>query len=293
MGARSILACLLSMTLAACSAGGGQPQAQTSSSPTVFKPAPGDRQVTMEWDGKQRSYDLHAPPGFSPTGAKLPLVVVMHYRDGSPKTMREMTRLDAKADAEGFLVAYPQGLNGAVNALICCGSNDDVGFIRTMVEHLVAQWNVDPARIYATGISNGADMAFRLAVEVPGMFAAIAPVAGGFLGPKAIDDPAFKPSKKVSVVTFAGNDDRTTNNIVSGMRAWHRKLGCTEKEPVWIDAGKTVNVSTATCADGSDTAFYTVNGMGHAWPGGTDAGLGYSKAQINAVDTMWAYFKAH
>jgi len=125
------------------------------------------------------------------------------------------------------------------------------------------------------------------------MFAAIAPVSGGFIGQKAIEDPAFKPGKKVSVVAFAGNDDRLMSSLVGGMRAWHRKLGCTEKEPVWVDAGKTVNVTTATCADGSDTAFYTVNKMGHSWPGGTDAGLGDPKTNINAVDTMWTFFKSH
>jgi len=288
MVARSISACLLLLALAGC--GNEKPAVQPS--PADVK-APGDRRVTMEWGGKQRTYELHAPPGFSPTGAKLPLVVVMHYRDGSPKTMREMTGFDAKADAEGFLVAYPHGINGAVNALVCCGSNDDVGFIRAMVETLVAQWNVDPARVYATGISNGADMAFRLAVEVPGMFAAIAPVSGGFVGQKAIDDPNFKPAKKVSVVSVAGKEERIMAGLVGGMRAWYRKMSCTEKEPVWVDPGKTVNVSTASCADGSDTAFYTVNGMGHSWPGGANAGLGDPKAQINAVDTMWAFFKSH
>jgi polyhydroxybutyrate depolymerase len=295
MVARSISGVLLALTLAAC---GSAPVAEAPVTPVtqtakVEAPAPGDRRVTMEWGGKQRVFELHAPPAFSAGGAKLPLVVVMHYRDGTVKTMRDMTRFDAKADGEGFLVAYPQGLNGALNALVCCGSNDDVGFIRSMVETLVAQWNVDSTRVYATGISNGADMAFRLAVELPGMFAAIAPVSGGFVGQKAVDEPNFKPAKKVSVIAFAGNDDRIMVSLVGGMRAWFRKQGRSEKEPVWVDAGKTVNVSTATCADGSETAFYTVNGMGHAWPGGTNAGLGDPKAQINAVDTMWTFFKSH
>jgi len=307
--AASAAACLIVLVAGACGGGAAgpppanqpsasQPSAsQSSASPSrsprpVESPAPGDHQLALDWDGQERTYELHAPPSYRP-GRKLPLVVVLHYRGGDPAVMRAMTRFDAKADAAGFLVAYPVGLDGAMNALICCGSNDDVGFVRSMVEHLTRSWGADPARIYATGISNGADMSFRLAVEVPGMFAAIAPVSGGLTGARATDDASFKPSRPVSVVSFIGNDDRIADTLEIGLRAWRAKLGCPEGRAVWVDPGKTVNRTTARCADGTAVVGYTINGMGHAWPGSSNAGLGDTRRKINAVDVMWEFFKAH
>ena len=268
------------------------PASPGTSSRPAETPAPGDHRLFQEWDGKERTYEVHAPPGYRP-GHALPLVVVMHYRDGTPATMRAMTLFDSKADKEGFLVAYPVGINGAVNALICCGSNDDVGFIRAMVEHLTNAWSADRKRVYATGISNGADMSYRMAIEAPGLFAAIAPVSGGFLGAKAGTDPAYKPSRPVSVMSFAGRDDQLLGAITDGLRAWYQKLGCTAGAAVRVDPGRTVSRTTAACADGSQVISPVISGMGHAWPGGTSAGLGDPNAQINAVDTMWAFFVAH
>jgi polyhydroxybutyrate depolymerase len=255
-------------------------------------PAPGDHQLFLTWGGIERAYEVHAPPGYQ-LGKAVPLVVVMHYADGTPATMRAMTLFDRKADKEGFLVAYPVGINGAVNALICCGTNDDVGFIRTMVEHLTTVWGTDRKRRYATGISNGADMSYRMAIEAPGLFAAIAPVSGGFLGTKASTDPAYKPSRPVSVMSFAGKSDRLIHSIEDGLRVWYQKLDCTPRAAIWADPGQTVSRTTAGCADSSQVISYVITGMGHAWPGGTDVGLGAPTAQINAVDTMWASFVAH
>ncbi|MFE4309709.1 hypothetical protein ACFRR6_27055 [Streptomyces sp. NPDC056891] len=71
------------------------------------------------------------------------------------------------------------------NALVCCGGEDDVGCIGAMTKRLVGTWKADPRRLYATGISIGADMSFRIAVELPGTLAAITPVSGGYIGTAA------------------------------------------------------------------------------------------------------------
>ncbi len=288
------VALALSLLLAACGTTSPSAAPPSAAQATVANPAAaaGDHVLTLAFGGEQRRYEVHAPPGFTPA-AKLPLVVVLHYRDGSPGRMREMTRFDAKADQEGFLVAYPEGVNGAFNALVCCGTADDVGFVKAVVGDLIASWGADPARVYATGISNGADMSFRLAVEAPGVFAAIAPVSGGFLGTKAADDPAFAPSKPVSVISIVGSADRQISGFSAGLAAWQRKAGCTATAAEWADPGKTLSRAAATCANGTEVVDYTVRGMGHSWPGGTTAGLGDPTTQANAVDLMWAFFAAH
>ena len=96
--------------------------------------------------------------------------------------MRELAGLDAKADKDNVLVAYPDGQGGGFNALICCGSADDVGFLNALTDHLVQTWHADPNQVFLTGISNGGDMSFRAAVESTGKFAAIGVVSGGYSG---------------------------------------------------------------------------------------------------------------
>jgi polyhydroxybutyrate depolymerase len=254
------------------------------------RPAPGDHDLHLTWAGKDRSYALHAPPRYR-SGASLPLVVVLHYRDGDTPTMKAMTRFDQKADREGFLVAYPVGEGGAMNAMICCGDNDDVGFVRAMVDHLVRAWGADRRRLYATGISNGADMSFRMGVEAPGLFAAIAPVAGGYLGERASSDPGYVPHRPLSVVSFVGLDDRSKDRVLAGLANWRRKVRCTAAKTVAVNA--TVRRSVARCADGSEVVSYTLAGEGHRWPGGAQEGLGDPDAQINAVEVIWSFFRAH
>lgn len=253
-------------------------------------PGPGDQDLHLIWDGRDRSYAVHAPPRYRP-GTKLPLVVVLHYRGGDPQVMKAMTRFDAKADKEGFLVAYPVGEGGAMNAMICCGDNDDVGFVRALVRHLVTTWGADSHRLYATGISNGADMAFRLGVELPGVFAAIAPVAGGYLGYRASTEPGYVPHRPLSVVSFIGLDDGGHERVLRGLANWQRKVRCPPGKPAAVNA--TVRRTSARCADGSDIVTYTIAGEGHRWPGGVQEGLGDPDAQINAVNVMWAFFHAH
>src|SRR5258708_30517080 len=94
---------------------------------------------------------------------------------------------EGEADAGIFLVPYPDGLRPAWNAGTCCGepqrsNTDDVGFITAMVGAIEQEMPIDRARVYATGMSNGAMMALRLGCQTH-TFAAIAPLAGPLLDP--------------------------------------------------------------------------------------------------------------
>src|SRR5205823_14623744 len=99
-------------------------------------PGPGNHALTMMWSNKERAYTVHAPPGY-PSTRLTPVVIVMHDRGGSAQTMQQMTGLDAKADQVGFLVVYLNGVDGAFNALICCGNDDDVGYVKALVACLI------------------------------------------------------------------------------------------------------------------------------------------------------------
>jgi polyhydroxybutyrate depolymerase len=280
-----LAACVVVMVAGATACGVDDP-ASAPARPAV-SPAHGDHTLYLDWQGVERNYELHAPPGYQP-GVSIPLVVALHGRPSSAAKLRAATGLDEVADREVFLAAYPNGIDGAWQARGGAGAVDDVGFVRAVVDHLVKAWGVDRRRVYATGFSDGARMSYELAVNASDVFAAIAPVSGPFEWGRARSDPGYKPAEPVSVVAFSGSRDHIANQIAYGLARWHRHLGCAAGEPVWVDKDKTVNRTVAKCADGSDAVDYVVNRMSHAWPAPTD-----HAGAIDAGVVMWDFFADH
>ncbi|MET8836425.1 PHB depolymerase family esterase [Micromonospora sp. NPDC004540] len=283
---------VLALTGGACG-GTGQPAAPPTPTerPATERPAAGDHELTLRHGDVERRYLLHAPPGYDPARPTA-LVIALHFFPGSGAGMRDLTGLDARADRENFLVAYPDGRHGGFNALICCGDADDVGFLSALTAHLVDTWRADPDRVYLTGISNGGDLSFRLAVEATGLFAAIGVVSGGYSGPLTEPD-SYVPKRPVSVITFVGGQDRYAGIFHDGLRTWQRRLGC---RPV---AGKKSAVpaglsrTEARCADGSDVTVWSLPEMGHSWPGATSGELAAPDAGVTATDLILEFFAAH
>ncbi|MFF8654263.1 alpha/beta hydrolase family esterase [Streptomyces huasconensis] len=265
------------------------PDARPSKKPAAAEiPRPGDHKVTLLWKGEKRVYTVHAPPGYT-RSEKLPLVIAMHPYPADGKDMAEISGLNTKADEENFLVAYPDGLNRGFNALICCGTEDDVGFIRTLTTRLTKTWHADPSRVYATGISNGGDMAYKLAVELPDTFAAIAPVSGGYLGTDA-EKTSYMPKTPVSVITFIGGLDEHYGGMDAGINTWQRRLSCDPGEPRKLK--NNIRRTTADCRDGSDVVVYRLPEMGHSWPGGGDGSMSDPQAGVDATDLLWDFFES-
>ena len=137
---------------------------------------------TIDAGGRKRTYLTYVPRGL-PKGA--PLVVVMHGsgEDGAQMRIETGYGFDRLADERGFAVVYPDAYEGYWNACNIVGdysSNklnvDDVGFLAAMVDKLISEIGVDPGRVFAAGSSRGGHMAFRLALEVPSRFRAVAAV---------------------------------------------------------------------------------------------------------------------
>src|SRR5207248_5222098 len=78
---------------------------------------------------------------------------------------------------------------------------DDVAFVAQLLDDLAAVAHVDAKRVYATGMSNGAMMAYRLAAELSERIAAVAPVAG------VLTVARCEPKRPVSVLHFHGTED--------------------------------------------------------------------------------------
>jgi len=258
--------------------------ATPSASPTAVSPAPGDHDLTLVVSGVRRRYLLHAPPGYEPS-QKLPLVLAFHCMPCEPTDIAEMSNLSAKADGENFIVVYPDGKGRRFT------SSDDA-FVESLLDEVESTWGTDPRRVYATGISNGASMTFRAGADLPGRFAAIAPVSGPLHALGGGQLPRVLPPG-VSMIAFSGQNDSVDVVLKSDLPELRDALGCAKPTVRTTRGVRPVTISSATCKDDVDTVWYSIGGMGHAWPGATSGLLSDPDGPINATDVIWDFFKAH
>jgi polyhydroxybutyrate depolymerase len=282
-------------------------------------PALADDARTLVVGGLTRTYAVHLPNGERPS-SPVPLVVVFHGGGGNAANAARMTGMDAKADREGFIAVFPDGTGrrpGAGmlltwNTWRCCGpaldnNVDDVAFVRAMVAQVADQYPVNRARIYATGLSNGGMMTYRVGCELSDLFAAIAPVAG------ALDTDQCRPGSPVSAIIFHGTADqhvrfeggepatsvdrhkRIDNPVSYAVDFWRRRDGC-DAEAKRSRKGSVVH-DVYKCANGTAVELYAIEGQGHAWPGGQkgmrNGNVDAPTTEISATDLMWDFFKAH
>jgi poly(3-hydroxybutyrate) depolymerase len=164
--------------------------------------------ITIQSGGLMRTYNVRFPPGYDGTVA-VPLVLDLHGSGVNGQLQEALSGFKALADANGFIVAYPDGKFQEWNAGLCCdpaasSGVDDVGFARDVVADLTNKANIDVHRVYATGLSNGGGMVQRLACEAADVFAAAAPVAF----PLVLDPlTSCHPARPISVLHFAGLTD--------------------------------------------------------------------------------------
>lgn len=264
-------------------------------------------------DQIERGYVLHVPPQVKEPVA---LVIVMHGGGGSARSAIAQTGFDAEADRHGFIVAYPEGTAGPIgrfhtwNAGACCGvaverGMDDVGFIRAMVAEIAAAHPIDPKRVYATGLSNGGMMAYRLGCEASDLFAAIAPVSA------VIVVAPCEPSFPVSLLHIHGTADRHVpiaggvgeKSIVKipyppverSVALWAAVDDC-GKDPILSSPAPSVELrSYPLCTLGIAVDYYVIDGGSHAWPGGKRMAkfLDEPTRLLDATPLIWQFFAAH
>jgi polyhydroxybutyrate depolymerase len=274
---------------------------------------PTESRLTLDAAGESRAYLLYVPPGYQP-GHPTALVLVFHGAGGRPKGMARHTGFTYLAAREGFIVAYPEGVRRRWNdGRVPAATHDDVGFIRALIDTLSARLAIDPRRIYATGISNGAMFSYRLACDLPGIFAAIAPVAGAM--PEALS-ASCERGTPVALAAFQGTADPLVpygGGLVAGRRGpvlsaarsvelWANMAACTgapaaEMEPDRDprDGMRVRRTAYGACGNGRDVELYTVEGGGHTWPGGPKSGpaVGRVTRDMDATATIWSFFSSH
>jgi polyhydroxybutyrate depolymerase len=277
----------------------------TEYNPTGRYQKPGDYIHEMMVDGITRWFAVHIPPGYDP-GSLVPLVINFHGRTSNAFEQEEVSQMNVKADAEGFVVVAPQALDnpttwwGAVPREI---GDQDRAFMRQMIAELQREISIDPGRIFATGLSNGGSMSNGMACTLSDLVVAIAPVSGGH-----VLHEQCSPDHPVAVLAIHGTedhiipyegdlqygDDRDTIPIHTWMEAWAERNNC-DPTPDVSEPFPSITLETwGNCDQGADVVLLTIEGGEHTWPTtryGTD--WGDIQLYIDATDQVWEFFAAH
>jgi len=300
----AILASVGAIIAAAARAGQADPN------PTAIS-APGDYRFSLSHGGMERFYLVHVPKTYRP-GRPTPLLLALHGGGGSADYQANDAKygLISKSEQAGFIAVFPNGFSrfggklATWNAGTCCAGAvrnqvDDVGFIRAVIHRVERQASIDQRRIFATGMSNGAMMSWRLACEAPEV-RGIAPVEG------TDNTTHCTPPRPVPVIQFhAINDEMVAFNGGPGPRSFTKvnftSVPATQAKWVALNRAdpKPVRVLTVPGAHcdlhrgPAPVELCVTDSGGHSWPGGGTPQFRKQPSQaISANDLMWSFFSS-
>jgi polyhydroxybutyrate depolymerase len=253
--------------------------------------------------------------------------MMLHGAGGTAKGAMFETQWPAKSDKEEFIAVFPEALpadpskpgsfvgnpqtwndgSGRFNSGLL--GIDDVGFLGAVLDDVSARCLVDQRRIYITGFSNGASMTYRTGLEISNRMAAIAPISGHFwtkdpqlanpvpmLSIFGLGDP-LNPVAGGNVSSPALGNIGYRPPLVDSITRWVNLLECQNGPAVILDANGVKGYRFSQCSGGNEVIYYTVEEMGHTWPGGKsllpEAIVGKVTDRINANDVIWEFFKNH
>ncbi len=262
-------------------------------------------------DGLTRTYILNLPPTYYEKNT-FSLIIAMHGGGGSAKQCESAYDLTEKANTENYVIVYPEGVQSdgvfkarTWNAGTCCDyavekDINDVKYIGAVIDELVKNYQINPKKVFATGMSNGAMLAYRLACEIPEKITAIAPVAGTqTLGKpcnatKPIPILHFHSVLDLNVMPNGGKGvgGNTYPSILAGLTTWGGINQCKTTVKVTQDDAKYKLTQWLDCQNNAVISYYLTKDGGHSWPGGVKERIAADDPSkvINANDLMFAFF---
>jgi polyhydroxybutyrate depolymerase len=297
--------------LAACSSGGGSTTPATSAGCDDLTPGLND--VVVSGGGADHPVRIFVPSTFSDVPA--PVVLGWHGLGGDGAQQAEYSGYEELAEEQGFVAVHPTGVadDGRPTSWQLApgsGGRDDLAFTDVLIDELVANWCVDPARVYSTGFSNGGYFTSRLVCERADRIAAAVSVAG------LTHPDGCAPSRPVPYLAYHGTDDALVpydgGASVLSERSVPPDLAAVLGQPIRAEfrefaadsgcdpttneqyIGVTVIVSNYTGCEFGTMAFFTVQEGGHTWPGSpfadaTGSQLGVTTGTVEATRDGWAY----
>lgn len=261
---------------------------------------PGDYVDMIPVNGYTRWFSVHIPASYSPD-SPTPLIINVHGYTSTMFEQQEITQMNAKSDEEGFIVVHPQALGDPPSwhgPLPGFPGQDDKDFFAALVGYLQVLINVDPQRIYATGLSNGATMSNALGCFMADTFAAIAPVAGGHtdFGHCEIERPVSVlviHGTKDNIIPYDGRDNEVPP-VSLWVQYWAQRNGCPAEPEILEDQADLKIETWSNCDENVTVQLITRIGGDHVWPGSSMAYFRENvESNINATDIIWEFFETH
>jgi polyhydroxybutyrate depolymerase len=266
-----------------------------------------------------RTVQVRRPAGTWP--APQPLVLALHGRGGDGAAMRQTLDLDAVADREGFIVAYPDGVDRhwsygrpinlpmpTVNGT----RTEDIAFLTQIIDRLVGDGSADPRRLYVVGHSNGGLMAFTMACALADRLAAVAVLLTGMTEHQVADCP---PGRPVPMLILGATADPLQAydgavlprgrliSVPDTVAFWRTRNECRDsnlerlpdREPA--DGSTVATIHSRDCRDGAEVLLVRIEGGGHLPPSIRHdrsrhaARLGPQNRDIETAEIVWSFLK--
>jgi polyhydroxybutyrate depolymerase len=255
--------------------------------------------------GETRQYLLYVPKTYN-RSMLTPLVISLHGGALWPAAEMGISRWNEVAEEQNLIVVYPSGSD--VPRVWPMGPRSlglDVRFISDLIDKLEAEYNIDPNRIYADGMSNGGGMAFALSCRLSDRIAAVGAVAAALVLPNCLGDSRPVPTVAFHgtadpLVPYQGGSSPFAPGTFPSIRDWTARVARRNQckgDPSDIRITASVRrLAYTNCANNADVILYSVEGGGHTWPGGKhlpESLVGRTTRDISATRLMWAFFLQH
>ena len=269
-----------------------------------------------------RNYKLYIPSRYA--DEPLPLVVMLHGCTQDPDDFAAGTAMNTVAEAEGFLVAYPEQ-TAASNPSRCWNwfqaahqqrEGGEPSIIAGIARQIMTQYNVDPSRVYVAGLSAGGAMAAIVAATHSDLFAALG-VHSGLAPGSAHDLPSalqamrqggsanrMRIERPVPLIIFHGDRDLTvqSRNAVQFVEQWMAAAASAPGKPLppaavlqgQVPSGRAFTRKSYIDWQGEPIVeWWTIHGAGHAWAGGSADGSYTDPAGPDASREFARFFREH
>jgi poly(hydroxyalkanoate) depolymerase family esterase len=272
-------------------------------------------------DYGSRSYKLYVPSGYK--GQAAPLVIMLHGCTQTPDDFAAGTRMNEIGEEQDFLVAYPAQTKSANPSRCWNWFNEkdqrrDAGepsIIAGITRQIIAQYAIDPARVYVAGLSAGGAAAAVMGKAYPDLYAAIGVHSGLACGAACNVASAFSAMRSggdhAALLAGSGKADRITPTIVFHGDA-DQTVHPINAEQVIQQAKSTVALQTTIHHQAKTTGglgyqrtvqsdesgatlleLWSLHGVAHAWSGGSTAGSYTEPRGPDASREMVRFFLTH
>ena len=279
---------------------------------------PGLHTDSMAYDGLQRKYMYYIPVGIE-NSKNIPVVFFLHGYGASAQIGVNVLgpQFHARADRDKAIVVYPEATSKHWNDKLggsfpLTDHINDVGYLSSLIDLFIKDFNANPKRVYFSGSSNGGMMTYRLSCDIPEKIRAIAPFVST-ISPQVAAQ--FAKAKPIPIIVTSGTADSIikwnggpvkvirTPALLSGddnIAYWKARNGVKDKAKIThlkdIEPGDNSTVEIQHYKGKNDVILYKIIGGAHTHPTLREAGKPLEKGKnmdYNAFETVWDFMMSY